>query len=75
MKDRKIVIEADSLLNTDQAAAFIGARASTMDVWRSKGRGPRYLKVGNSIKYRRSDLINYLDSVTIEPHKRTATAG
>jgi len=57
----------DVMLNTDEAARFIGARASTMDMWRHRGRGPRYLKVGAMIKYKRSDFEAYLKLVTVEP--------
>jgi predicted DNA-binding transcriptional regulator AlpA len=64
MKDKKIVTDADSLLNTDQAAALIGARASTMNVWRQQGRGPRYVKVVGAVRYRLSDLKAYIEANT-----------
>lgn len=29
-------------LNTDQAAAYLGASPKTLAIWRSKGKGPQY---------------------------------
>lgn len=48
------------LLDNDGAAEFIGASPKTLPRWRWAGTGPAYLKVGRSIRYRRSDLEAWL---------------
>jgi hypothetical protein len=43
-------------LNTNEAAAFLGVRPNTLEVWRCKHRGPRYAKLGSRILYDPDDL-------------------
>src|SRR5262245_4849280 len=38
----------DPLLSQEQAAAVIGVKPPTLAMWRHKGKGPRYHKVGRS---------------------------
>lgn len=55
-------------LTTAQAAEYIGVQPGTLEVWRSTGRGgPRWLKVGRKVVYRREHLDAYLDACTREP--------
>ena len=49
------------LLNVDEAADFLGITAHTLDVWRcTKRHLIPYLKIGRLVKYRKSDLENWL---------------
>ncbi|MFB2714658.1 helix-turn-helix transcriptional regulator [Marinobacter shengliensis] len=60
------------LLDTDQASKFIyGPRGKkgTLEQQRYRGVGPKFIKVGKLVRYRKSDLIEYLDQQT-----RTATS-
>ena len=54
----------DGLLNTIQAAVICGVTEKRMREWRSQGRGPRYIKLGDSrnapVRYRRRDLERWL---------------
>lgn len=50
----------EKFMNTDAAAAFLGARAGTLAAWRFKGIGPSYLKIEGIVVYRRVDLERYL---------------
>lgn len=54
----------DRLLETVEAAALLGVSAATLPTWRSRGRGPAFVKVGGSIRYRRGDLLRYRESQT-----------
>lgn len=45
-----------ALLNTTQAAEHLGFAYGTLRVWRSRGIGPDYLKLGRAVRYRVSDL-------------------
>lgn len=40
------------LLSTAQAAAFLNLRPQTLRVWRTRGDGPQYIRLGSSIKAR-----------------------
>ena len=57
------------LLNVRTAAKILGGEdnplsISTLAMWRSKGIGPNFIKVGNSIRYKHEDLLAYLESST-----------
>lgn len=53
------------LLDEGGAADFLGMRPQTLGMWRHKGVGPKYVKVGNAVRYRISDLDAYLEQQTV----------
>lgn len=57
------------LLSTAQAAQAIGLADQTLRVWRLKGIGPRFVKLGNRCRYDTRDLAAWIES-----HKRSSTA-
>ncbi len=54
----------NTLLNEKQAAHFLGCSVFKMQKDRSKGSPLRFIKIGSSVKYRLSDLEEYLQSRT-----------
>ena len=53
----------DQLHNTKGAAKFLGVKPRTVEWWRGQGCGPPYFRVGQrAIRYRESDLRDYLES-------------
>jgi len=48
-------------LTVPEAADYLGLAVSTLNKWRVYGGGPRFLKLGRSIRYRLSDLETFLD--------------
>ncbi|HEV7414879.1 MAG TPA: helix-turn-helix domain-containing protein [Tianweitania sediminis] len=50
----------DPLLNTKRAAHYLGLSASLLEKWRTRGEGPRFIKLGRAIRYRLSDLEAFL---------------
>jgi len=55
------------LLSSDEAASYLGISPATLAVWRSKKRGPKYIKVGGCVKYSTADLENFIKKNTIKP--------
>lgn len=56
------------LLTPKQAAALLGLSAWTMEVWRATKRYPLpYIKVGASVRYRRQDILKFLESRLVDP--------
>jgi excisionase family DNA binding protein len=54
------------LLNTQQAAEYIGVTVSTLEVWRcTKRYNIPFIKVGRLVKYRKSSLDTFLESRTV----------
>jgi excisionase family DNA binding protein len=49
-----------STLRVREAASRLGLSASTLNKWRTQGRGPRFVKLGRSVCYRMADLDAWL---------------
>jgi len=48
------------LFTTEQAAALCGQSPRTFEAFRLTGRGPRFLKLGRSVRYALEDLEAWL---------------
>lgn len=58
-----IVQASRDLLNEQEAAQLLDVAPGTLSVWRSVGRYRLpYVKVGRSVRYRRADLLAWLDA-------------
>jgi len=55
-----------ALLDSGQAAQRLGKSKSWLDTQRSKGRGPRFVRIGCTIRYRTADIDAYLTSSLVE---------
>ncbi|WP_420194131.1 helix-turn-helix transcriptional regulator [Marinobacter sp. GH_1] len=49
------------LLNTEQAAIYIGLAKQTITEMRVKGGGPKFCKIGRAVRYKREDLDAWID--------------
>jgi len=56
------VSPSPALLTTREAAAYLKIQPATMEQFRWYGRGPRFVKIGRSVRYRQNDLDAYLDA-------------
>ena len=63
--------DPEELLTEIAAAALLGLRPATLCSWRSRGRGPGFLKIGPgtkpAIKYRRRVIIAFRDARESNP--------
>jgi predicted DNA-binding transcriptional regulator AlpA len=58
----------DDLLTTKQVAAWFGMSVITLEIWRSKGKGPPFTKLTpRMVRYQRGGVLNWLA-------KRTCTS-
>lgn len=57
-------VNLDDLLDNEQTAALLGIRPNTLEIWRHKGKGPEFLKLGDTpqapVRYLRSKVIEWL---------------
>jgi len=60
MKEQQLAVSPPALWKTPAAAAYLGIQPSTLEQWRWTGGGPNYLKLGKFVRYRQSDLDDYL---------------
>ena len=52
-------------LSTREAAAYLGVRPNTLEIWRVKHRGPKYAKLGSRILYDPDDLEDFFAARSI----------
>jgi len=52
--------QAPTVLDTRAAADFLGVSARTLEGFRVRGGGPRFAKIGGSVRYRIASLEEYL---------------
>ena len=48
------------IFSTVEAAAYLGLAVSTLNKWRCYGEGPKYLKLGRAVRYRKQELDQFL---------------
>jgi predicted DNA-binding transcriptional regulator AlpA len=69
--------DLEPLLTEDGAASFLNISPGTLRNWRSKGAGPRVVKVGNAVRFAPADLREYVESRTrttsAAPHRSSPT--
>lgn len=60
----RAAVTGNSLLNEDQTAALLGVSPRTLQGWRVRGGGPRFIALGAGgrvVRYRQSDLEAYIE--------------
>ncbi|MBJ6751354.1 helix-turn-helix domain-containing protein [Geomonas anaerohicana] len=60
--ETSVVAPRQAALTTPEAAAYLKVKPATLEQWRWNGRGPRFAKIGRSVRYRMSDLDAFLDA-------------
>lgn len=60
-------ISGVKLLTAVEAAALLSVSPKTLADWRSQGRGPLFIQIGRSIRYRAADIKTFIAENTIEP--------
>ncbi len=54
-------------VNEKEAAKYLGMSVKWLQQSRCYGRGPKYIKIGRSVRYNVTDLDLYIKSRTINP--------
>lgn len=50
------------ILNTVEAASYLGLAQGTLEHFRVRGDGPKFMKFGRSVRYRQADLDDWMES-------------
>lgn len=67
-RDGKMTIPNSGLLTETEAAEFLRVAVATLRRWRWSGRAPRFVKIGNRVRYEVAAL-----NAVIEDGRRTST--
>jgi Helix-turn-helix domain len=60
-------VDLDSLLTESEASDFLKISVRTIQAWRLRVAGPPFVHVGRAVRYRRRDLITWIEANTVSP--------
>jgi len=59
-------IDLDELLTNEQTATLLGIKPNTLEIWRHKGKGPVFVKMGehpsSPVRYQRSRVDAWIEA-------------
>ena len=58
------------MLDERGAADLLGLKPATLRQWRMQERGPAFVRMQRTIRYRREDLLAYLNAAIVTPSTR-----
>jgi predicted DNA-binding transcriptional regulator AlpA len=58
-------LDADALLGEMRASQLLGLSSRTLQSWRARNEGPPFVRAGRAIRYRRRDLIAWIEANTV----------
>jgi excisionase family DNA binding protein len=61
---RFVMAETDEFWSSDYVAALVGLTRNTLEKWRVRGQGPPFVKLGGRVRYRRSDVLAWIEENT-----------
>lgn len=59
-------IGSDRLLNEAAVAEILGISIRTVQAWRVQGVGPKFVTCGRARRYRRCDLLAYIEANIVD---------
>ena len=57
-----MLYDPDALLGESETAKMLSVSTRTLQAWRLKGGGPMFVRCGRAVRYRRRDLISWIDA-------------
>ena len=64
-KRGKAMGKNENLLTTEEAGNVLGMSEQTLRIWRMENKGPSYIRINRSIRYRREDLDEFVAKRTV----------
>jgi excisionase family DNA binding protein len=56
-----VAVAADPLMTTEGVAGYLQLPVPTIYSWRARGEGPRAIRVGKHLRWRKSDIDAWLE--------------
>jgi excisionase family DNA binding protein len=69
--DNPVMETLERLLTTQQLAAYLAVPVATLYAWRYTGDGPPGFRVGKHLRYRSSDVDQWIQRQRDTPQRRT----
>ncbi len=67
LRGRQTEFDEDALLLEVQASDLLCLSMRTLQAWRAKGIGPPFIKAGRAVRYRRGDLVAWIEANRVRP--------
>jgi hypothetical protein len=64
-----LTTDLDALITEVQAADLLRLSVRTLQAWRTRAFGPAYVQAGRAVRYRRRDLIAWIEASTVSPSR------
>jgi excisionase family DNA binding protein len=61
-----LIPQSPEMLTREQAAKYLGLQVQTLNAWACRGCGPKFVKLGRAVRYRKSDLEAYIESRVVQ---------
>jgi excisionase family DNA binding protein len=58
-------VATEEFVSTKQLAAQLGLTEVTLCQWRHRGQGPAFIRMGRTVRYRRTDVESWLAARTV----------
>jgi predicted DNA-binding transcriptional regulator AlpA len=71
---RETETDTDRLLHAIDVSLMLGVPRATLANWRSARKGPPFVKVGRHVRYRREDVVRWVDGQVVQPGDRVTVA-
>ena len=65
MHPRPLALDPDALLTEVDAADLLKLSIRTLQAWRSNCSGPAFIRAGRAIRYRRADLLTWIEATVV----------
>lgn len=65
-KPQRPLVGRVPLADPAEVATYLKSTEKTLEYWRVKEIGPKFVKVGHAVRYRWSDVDEWLESNTVE---------
>lgn len=67
-------MKEEKLIDENQLAELTGLAVRTLQAWRYRGDGPPYMKLGSAVRYRLSDVEEWLEKNTFHSTTEASVA-
>lgn len=64
-------MDRSRLADPEAVADYLGLQPRRLEIWRSEGAGPPYVKVGRLVRYRWDDVLTWVEQHTVVPQGAT----
>lgn len=56
----------ENLLNKRQVAELLQISAKTLDLWAQKSQGPKSIRIGRLVRFKKSDVAAFIEMLSTE---------